>query len=150
MDHNIIRPKDGKKFPSDIYDWELMPGMLPVILKYQMRGFIPIIVSNQGCAIEQGYATKAEIEEKLDTIVDILEEVYHLDIGGVYYSEKHDPADPMRKPNPGMANKARRELGIDLVNSIMVGDMKSDEEFAINAGIGTFFYTDEFINHLNK
>jgi D-glycero-D-manno-heptose 1,7-bisphosphate phosphatase len=41
-----------------------------------------------------------------------------------------------RKPNPGMLLRARDELGIDLANSVMIGDKESDVLAAAAAGIG--------------
>jgi D-glycero-D-manno-heptose 1,7-bisphosphate phosphatase len=41
-----------------------------------------------------------------------------------------------RKPNPGMLLRARDDLGIDLANSVMIGDKSSDMLAAAAAGIG--------------
>ena len=58
----------------------------------------------------------------------------------IYYctatSEKH----PDRKPNPGMAFKAAREIpGIDLSRSLVIGNKLSDMQFGRNAGMFTVF-----------
>lgn len=149
LDHNIIRPKSGETFPKDIYDWKLIPNMVPMIFKYQEQGYIPIIVSNQG-GIEDGYITEDGVNQKMRNIIDILSEVYDVEIETYYFSTTNEKTDQMRKPNPGMAYEARDHLKIDLSQSIMVGDMESDEQFAINSGIGTFYYTDKFIESLNN
>jgi D-glycero-D-manno-heptose 1,7-bisphosphate phosphatase len=45
-----------------------------------------------------------------------------------------------RKPKTGMAINAQRDFSLDLNQSIMVGDKRSDVEFAINAHIGSAFW----------
>lgn len=61
-------------------------------------------------------------------------------IDAIYYSTAINNKDPRRKPNPGMALQASRELeGIDLSKAIMVGNNLSDMRFGRNAGIYTVF-----------
>ncbi len=54
---------------------------------------------------------------------------------GMYMKKSFD-----RKPYPGLILKAEKEHGINLKNSIMIGDKKTDEKAAENAGIK--FYVD--------
>jgi D-glycero-D-manno-heptose 1,7-bisphosphate phosphatase len=44
-----------------------------------------------------------------------------------------------RKPKPGMILDLAEKYGIDLKNSIMIGDSKRDIKAAINAGIKTAY-----------
>jgi D-glycero-alpha-D-manno-heptose 1-phosphate guanylyltransferase len=61
-------------------------------------------------------------------------------IDHIYYCTSTDNKDPLRKPNPGMAFKAKEELpGVDLSRSIMVGNKMSDMLFGKNAGMHTVF-----------
>lgn len=46
------------------------------------------------------------------------------------------PDHPWRKPRPGMFNAAAKELGIDLSQSMIVGDKISDLEAGMRAGVG--------------
>jgi D-glycero-D-manno-heptose 1,7-bisphosphate phosphatase len=47
-----------------------------------------------------------------------------------------------RKPHPGMFNKARDELDLDMATSLIVGDKLSDLEAGARAGVGRgFLYT---------
>jgi D-glycero-D-manno-heptose 1,7-bisphosphate phosphatase len=41
-----------------------------------------------------------------------------------------------RKPNPGMLLRAAETHGVDLSQSIMIGDKDSDMQAALNAGVG--------------
>jgi D-glycero-D-manno-heptose 1,7-bisphosphate phosphatase len=65
-------------------------------------------------------------------------------IGRVYHCPYHptegigayrrDSAD--RKPNPGMILRARDHLGLDLSQSVLVGDKESDIDAGRTAGVG--------------
>ena len=61
-------------------------------------------------------------------------------IDGIYYATSLNNDDPFRKPNPGMAFKAKTDFpDIDLTKSIMVGNKLSDMGFGKNAGMHTIF-----------
>lgn len=58
-----------------------------------------------------------------------------------FYVCPHDATDfcTCRKPQPGLIQKAAFELEIDLVNSFMIGDRKSDIEASRSAGCKAFY-----------
>jgi D-glycero-D-manno-heptose 1,7-bisphosphate phosphatase len=59
-------------------------------------------------------------------------------IDKIYYCSAIENEDACRKPNPGMAFKAKADFPeIDLANSIMVGNNLSDMQFGKNAGMQT-------------
>ena len=61
-------------------------------------------------------------------------------IDGIYYATALNNDDPFRKPNPGMAFKAKADFpDIDLSRSIMIGNKLSDMGFGKNAGMYTVF-----------
>lgn len=61
-------------------------------------------------------------------------------INAIYYCTADDRLNPERKPNPGMAFRARAEFpDIDLSRSIIVGNNISDMRFGRNAGMYTVF-----------
>ena len=61
-------------------------------------------------------------------------------IDGIYYATALNNDDPFRKPNPGMALKAKTDFpDIDLTKSIMIGNKSSDMSFGKNAGMYTIF-----------
>ncbi|MDW8273678.1 MAG: HAD family hydrolase [Chitinophagales bacterium] len=56
--------------------------------------------------------------------------------------------DIMRKPNIGMALKAKKDFqGLDLTKSVMVGDSVTDLEFGRNAGMKTVFISQTEEDH---
>jgi D-glycero-alpha-D-manno-heptose 1-phosphate guanylyltransferase len=63
-------------------------------------------------------------------------------IDAIYYCDSLSDDHPHRKPNPGMAFAAQRDIPeIDLSRSVIVGNNISDMEFGRNAGMYTVFLT---------
>ena len=61
-------------------------------------------------------------------------------IDGIYFSPALENNDPYRKPNPGMAFRAKLDFpSLDLAKSIIVGNKHSDMLFGKNAGMYTVF-----------
>lgn len=60
---------------------------------------------------------------------------HHPEIGNPRYKRDCE----CRKPKPGMILQAAREWGIDLAQSLMVGDSPRDIEAANAAGVGNAF-----------
>jgi histidinol-phosphate phosphatase family protein len=153
LDSTIIRTKSKKEFAENITDWEFIPGVLKAIKEY-IEDSVLIIVSNQG-GISLGYLTEDDFNNKMSVISKAM-----LDIIGIkplyYFSRSDDKSDPMRKPNIGMATAAEADYGIVIAESDMVGDMATDMQFAINAGMRGFCWAWNFcksdfdFNHIKK
>jgi len=61
-------------------------------------------------------------------------------VDAIYYCPAIVNDDPMRKPNPGMAFRAKADFpSIDFSRSVMVGNKLSDMQFGKNAGMYTVF-----------
>ncbi|MBC7903534.1 MAG: HAD-IIIA family hydrolase [Gemmatimonadaceae bacterium] len=61
-------------------------------------------------------------------------------IDAIYYCSSMDNDHPDRKPNSGMAKKAKEDFAeIDFSKSIIVGNNISDMEFGRNAGMHTVY-----------
>ena len=61
-------------------------------------------------------------------------------VDAIYYCTSTENLHPSRKPNPGMAFTAQKDLGdLDLSRSIMLGNKPSDMKFGRNAGMYTVF-----------
>ncbi len=92
------------------------------------KGYLLVGISNQS-GIGRGMMERGFVER----VNRIFIEEYGFD---AFYYCPHHPDDncACRKPSPGMALKAREELGVDLRSSIVVGDASGDMELA--KGIG--------------
>lgn len=146
LDGTIIMTRSGNKFPVDSSDWMFIPKILDKIKFYVDQGFIVCIVTNQG-GIELGHTTHEDIIKKLKDITEEMEQAIRIDVNTVYCPSINGYH---RKPAPGMAYTLAIKLEIDLNESVMIGNSKSDKTFAENAGIGVFFYVDEFINGIKR
>ena len=61
-------------------------------------------------------------------------------IDGIYYATAVNNDDPLRKPNPGMALKAKEDFpSVDFSRSIILGNKLTDMQFGRNAGMYTVF-----------
>ena len=144
LDHTIIKPKSGKTFPVNIDDWMFVPGVLKIMKKFSDDGYKIIIVSNQG-GIEMKYQTEEDTLKKFHNITKEAKS-FGVDITKFFYCITNFKDHFDRKPNPGMAFKAEKEFNLDLKESVMVGDLDTDKEFARNARIPTYYDIKEFLN----
>ncbi len=98
---------------------------------------------NRFCIItnQSGIGRSIIDTEDLSEIHDfILNEFYKHDLNllGIYYCPDHpDHATENRKPGIGMITQAAKDHGIDLPNSIMIGDAVSDIEAGVNSRMDT-------------
>ncbi len=126
-----------KNYLHKIEDFELMEGIVEVCQHYQAQGHLIIIVTNQS-GISRGYYS----DEDFHKLSDWMKE-YFLSLGititHIYYCPHHESIDgpcECRKPEPGMFLRAQKEYGIDMKNSVMIGDNERDIEAAQSAGVG--------------
>jgi len=135
LDHTLIHPLEGRLFPADKNDWEFKQETIDYLQNLtNLDSYSIFIVSNQG-GIELGYSTEEETDEKLSSIAIKMHEL-GLPLIQATYCPTMEGYN--RKPNPGAAFELASEFQLDLSNSIMVGDLITDEQFAKNAGIGTY------------
>ncbi len=124
-------------YVSRVEDFEFVPGILALIRRAQERGYLPIVVTNQS-GIGRGYYGEEDFERLTRYMI---EEMRRHGIGIGREQIFHCPHAPeegcdCRKPMPGMFLAAKERFGIDMENSLMVGDKPSDIEAAKAAGVG--------------
>ena len=97
-----------------------------------------IVVTNQ-----RGVGRELMTEDDLTAIHEKMTKAINAaggEIDGIYYATAINNDDPFRKPNPGMAFRAKVHFpDIDLAKSIMIGNKLSDMSFGKNAGMYTIF-----------
>jgi D-glycero-D-manno-heptose 1,7-bisphosphate phosphatase len=151
LDHTLIRPRDGRRFPHDKNDWVFLPRVIDFVARHFDRGEKIIIITNQG-GISAGFHSRVDIESKLAEVSRIMT----LSMAGpdyskfrfqvaYYFCSSNDKTDPNRKPNPGMIYRAAAEHGIDLPSSLFVGDRDIDRQAAEAAGV-PFCHIDDFLD----
>lgn len=124
---------------------ELIPGVAEALIALRHAGFCLVVLTNQS-AIARGQASEGDIaavhrrlEWELGKAGAYLDGIYvcphHPDRG--FPGERADLkiACDCRKPATGLVERARRDLGIDLSTSWMIGDQTRDVEMARRAGL---------------
>jgi len=110
----------------------LLPRSAAAIRAANEAGFQTVVVTNQA-GVARGYFAESLVDEAHDRVRELLaQEGARLD--GIYYCPHHPEVGPpayrrtctCRKPSPGMLERARDEMGIDLRASYMVGDTVKD------------------------
>jgi len=124
-----------------------LPGVGRAVKALNERGFRVVVVTNQA-GVARGYFTEQDVIDVNDHIQKHMEEEsakidrfyycpHHVD--GVVAEYKRDCRD--RKPEPGMLERASRDMEIDLRESWVIGDKETDAEAGRRAGCRTVLLT---------
>lgn len=137
-----------------VKSWEefvLLPGAVEAVVRLSKSGRDVIVITNQS-AIAQGLVTA-------DTVDDIHEHFANLVAaeGGrvrafLVCPHGRDEGCNCRKPAPGLLIRAREELGVNLGESVVVGDQISDIQAALAAGCSAMLVEDDcdFKRHVGE
>ena len=139
LNRQIIR--DGKPYPPNtLAEFELFPGVPAACAALAAAGFILVVATNQPDVGRgtQSAAVVASMHAHLLALVPSLTRIEACYAPGTAHSP-HLPADPRRKPAPGMLLDAARLLDLDLSRSWMVGDRWRDIDCGKRAGVRTVF-----------
>lgn len=131
-DGTVIKEKPGT-YLCDPKGVKLYKNTLKAFRLFKEMGYKLFIVSNQS-GIGRGYFGEEAVKAVNGRMLKLLEKA--ADIDGVYYCP-HAPGEncSCRKPAPGMGLKIIKEHSIDPKLSFMIGDKKSDIDFAENIGM---------------
>lgn len=131
----VINKKIDNDYVKKIEELEFLPGVLSAIsLLSNYFGKIFIITNQQG--IGKGLMSEEDLSSIHNHLFSSIRENGGR-IDGLYYApELASETNSMRKPNIGMALKAKEEYpSVAFERSIMIGDSKSDMEFGKNVGM---------------
>jgi D-glycero-D-manno-heptose 1,7-bisphosphate phosphatase len=115
------------------------PGAIGALRRLHNAGYGLIFVSNQS-GIGRGLMTAEESDAVHQRVLDLLA-AEGVPIAGSYICP-HSPWDhcECRKPSPVLLRRAAVEHGIDLSQSFMVGDKKTDVDLGRATGCRTALY----------
>ena len=125
-------------------DFEFINGIFELCNYYQKLGYKIVVVTNQS-GIARGYYS----EKDFKTLTLWMSEQFldkDIVIDGIYHCPHHPKISGecgCRKPKAGMLLDAKKDLGLDLENSIIVGDKERDIEAGLNAGLSLTYLFDE-------
>lgn len=131
-----------KNYVHRVEDFEFMPGIFALCARARDLGYRLVVITNQA-GIGRGFYTEADFQRLTGWMLGEfrargveLARVYHCPYHptegiGPYRRDSFD-----RKPHPGMLLRARADLGLDLAESVLVGDRSSDIEAGRAASVG--------------
>jgi len=137
----VFLDRDGvinQDSPDYIKSWEefaFLPGSLEALRLLNERGLCTILVTNQS-AVARRMLTIAELESLHQRMQDKI-----VDAGGritdIFYCP-HLPEEKCkcRKPRTGMIERAADKYGLELAQSVLVGDSAKDILCARQAAVG--------------
>jgi len=137
----VLLDRDGtinfeRHYLSDPKQLSLLPGAAAGLRSMRELGLGLVVVTNQS-GIARGYFDSARLEKIHERLHELLGAA-GVELDGIYFCP-HGPDDncPCRKPHPGMANAAARELGFDLKQAFVIGDKDCDIQLGRNIGATT-------------
>jgi len=115
--------------------FKLMPGIKELISYTRSKGYIIILITNQG-GIAKGLYTIEEVDNLHNWMQN-----YTGNIDKIYFCPHHPSVGAClcRKPSTLNIEKAADEFGIDLGQSFFIGDRQKDMEAGKKAGCTTIF-----------
>lgn len=120
-----------------IEDCEFVPGIFDLCRWFADRLYALIIVTNQA-GISRGYYSLLDMQRLHEHIAREFEK-RGAPLAATHFCPHHPSKDgecDCRKPAPGMILAARKELGLDLGGSVLIGDKESDARAGVAAGVG--------------
>jgi len=134
MDRDGVIIENRENYVLSWKDVSIYPFTFQAIASIRSSLYKIILITNQS-AVGRGLITIDEARGINSQLVELI----RLEGGRIdaVYMCPHSPSDKCtcRKPEPGMFFHAAEEMGIDLANSIMIGDALTDLVAAGRAGI---------------
>jgi len=142
----IFLDRDGninieKDYLHKVEEFEFIDGAREAIKIFNDLGYLVVVVTNQS-GVARGYYDENSVKGLHDYLKKEVEKIGgHID--GFYYCPHHPEKGVgkykldcnCRKPQPGMFLEAQKDLNIDFLSSIMVGDKISDVEAGKSLGM---------------
>ncbi len=121
-------------FVHKIEDFKLLPNVFEGLML--LKNYDLFIITNQSGIGREVYKTKDFIKFNNYLLKELKK--HNINIKKIYYCP-HKPEDncECRKPKIKFLKDAEKEFNIDLKNSFVIGDRKSDFEMGKNAGCKT-------------
>jgi D-glycero-D-manno-heptose 1,7-bisphosphate phosphatase len=137
----VLLDRDGtinveKEYLSSAEGLVLLPNAIEGLSAMRALGLGLVVLTNQS-GIARGYFG-AEVVAAIHRALTSLLSNGGVSLDGIYVCP-HGPDDacPCRKPAPGLAEQASRELGFHLADSFVIGDKAADIELGRRVGATT-------------
>lgn len=131
------------EYLSAVEQVRLVPGAAAAVRRLNDAGWPVVVVTNQS-GVARGYFPEERVNEVHAHLAELLltdgARVDRFDYSPFHPTEgvgEYRRDTDCRKPKPGMLVRSAAALGLDLANSWMVGDRRSDLEAGAAAGCKT-------------
>ena len=147
LDRDGVINVDRGNYVYEINDFTWIEGAKQAVKLVKENNFIVIVITNQA-GVAHGYYKESDINKihkfinselkKINTYIDDFFYCPHHPLGSI---PKYTKNCNCRKPNSGMLKNATAKWEIDLNNSFLVGDKKTDIEAAHNHNVEGFMFS---------
>ena len=143
MNKAIFLDRDGVvnvergEYTWRIEDFRLTVGLIDFLKVIQEKGYLTIIISNQG-GVGKGVYTMEDVEKAHQYLKDQLVK-HNITLTDIYYCPHHPNSGKCfcRKPEPIMLEKAIARYNVDVSKSVFIGDSQRDVEAGNKTGLHT-------------
>lgn len=129
LDRDGTINEDIGTYVSSPKDFKPIPGSLEAVKMIRDKGYDVVILTNQA-GIHKGLITQVDVDVVHNYMLELLGNIGCKSINGLYYSTSNDKQDIYAKPNPGMFQRAAKEIGVNWKNGVYVGDKITDLKVA--------------------
>jgi D-glycero-D-manno-heptose 1,7-bisphosphate phosphatase len=135
LDRDGVINREKGEYVYNPEEFELNEGLFEALKIFRDRGYILVIITNQG-GIGQKIYTHKHVE-RLNEILKLKLSAQGIEIAEIYYCPHHPVSGRClcRKPGSLMIEKAVARFNIDPSNSFMIGDNERDIKAAEKAGV---------------
>jgi D-glycero-D-manno-heptose 1,7-bisphosphate phosphatase len=135
LDRDGVLNRELGGYVTNVADFEVLPHVVPNLLRLKNMGCKFIVITNQGGIARQLYDhhTLQHIHNKLENELA----AHDLRFEEIYYCPHHPDLSLClcRKPGSSMVEKALARFGISAHEAVMIGDTERDVEAARGAGV---------------
>ena len=139
LDRDGIINRERDDYTYRLEDFEILPDVIEILLYFQKKNYLLIIISNQSGVAKNIYS-QGDVEILHSYLLTIFEKnLIHLT--EIYYCTHHPEKGKClcRKPNSLMVEKAVARFNIDASKSYFIGDKQRDIDAGEKAGVKGLF-----------
>jgi D-glycero-D-manno-heptose 1,7-bisphosphate phosphatase len=152
LDRDGVVNKERGEYTWRVEDFIINEGLDEFILHFQQKGYLVIIISNQG-GIGKGVYTHEDVIKAHTYLEETLKQK-GVTLTDIYYCPHHPNAGKClcRKPEPIMLEKAIARYNVDVNLSVFIGDSKRDVEAGEAVGLHTLLVrpNDNLLQHVKE
>jgi len=135
LDRDGVINHDPGDYTTSLSEFTILPDVIPTLQDWSSRGFIVVVITNQGGIAKERYTLDDFYE--IDNYMKSKFLEANVNYQETYFCPHHDAISHClcRKPHSGMIEKAIAKHAIDPEQSVMIGDKWRDLEAAEGAGV---------------